>query len=61
MRKYCKTHFSPINLLFSCFEAYIRLRNTGVAACGSFCSLNVKSRESLLSDSRDSILDSILD
>ena len=37
-----KTHFSLINLLFYRFEAYIRSRNTGVAACDSFCSLNVK-------------------
>ena len=36
------THFSPINLLFSPFEEYICLRNTGVAACASFCSLSVK-------------------
>ena len=40
--KYFKAHFSPINLLFSRFEACIRSCNTGVAACGSFCSLNVK-------------------
>ena len=41
-RKYFKTHFSPINLLFSRSEAYTRSRNTCVAACGLFCSLNVK-------------------
>jgi len=29
-------------LLFSRSEAHTRSRNTGVAACGSFCSLNVK-------------------
>ena len=36
------THFSPINLLFSRFEEYIRLRITGVAACGLFCLISVK-------------------
>ena len=41
-RKYFKTHFSPNNLLFSRSEAYSRSCNTGVAACGLFCSLNVK-------------------
>ena len=39
------THFSPINLLFSRFEEYIRLRNTGVAACGLFCFISVKFNE----------------
>ena len=41
-RKYFKTHFSRINLLISRSEAYSRSCNTGVAACGLFCSLNVK-------------------
>ena len=40
--KYFKTHYSPINLLVSRFEAYIRSRNIGVAACGLVCLLNVK-------------------